>query len=154
MGAFTSKGAWSRGDGWDSISRLQVEPPHFCRRITRVAFLSPNIILKQRKYGLSGSFDLWGLIHVKVGINGKNTRAHRKQGSYPQLLVEEAKTDGLKPNKVTAYGPSPSSPNSPSSTTSDETFKPISSELSYASSTCTALAFHLARCQFFHEIRL
>ncbi|EEF27696.1 conserved hypothetical protein [Ricinus communis] len=29
MGAFTSKGAWSRGGGWDSISRLQVEPPPF-----------------------------------------------------------------------------------------------------------------------------
>ena len=41
-----------------------------------------------------------GLIHVKVGMNGKNTRAIVNRGpTHNFLSVEEAKTDGLKPNK-------------------------------------------------------
>lgn len=41
-----------------------------------------------------------GLIHVKVGINGKNTRAIVNRGpTHNFISVEEAKTDGLKPNK-------------------------------------------------------
>lgn len=38
-----------------------------------------------------------GLIHVEVGINGKNTRAIVNRGpTHNFLSVEEAKTDGLK----------------------------------------------------------
>lgn len=41
-----------------------------------------------------------GLIHVKVGMNWKNTRAIVNRGpTHNFLSVEEAKTDGLKPNK-------------------------------------------------------
>lgn len=41
-----------------------------------------------------------GLIHVKVGINGKNTRAIVNRGpTHNFLSVSEAKTNGLKPNK-------------------------------------------------------
>lgn len=41
-----------------------------------------------------------GLIHVEVGINGKKTRAIVNRGpTHNFLSIEEAKTNGLKPNK-------------------------------------------------------
>lgn len=51
----------------------------------------PKLIIRERRKGL---------IHVEVEINGKNTRAIVNRGpTHNFLSVEEAKTDGLKPNK-------------------------------------------------------